>query len=268
MSHPRLGTHVPLRSTIYETVSQFPIPCCQFHMGNNRSYQSRVVTSSDRENTLKYCQKYDKTFYVHCPYVVNVGSLKEHVVKLSLESIQTVVDKLYTLRASYVLHIGQCGSIEDVISRLQTLNLKEGDRPSILLECAAGEKGELGSTWEELNKLSRELDMRKFGFCIDTQHSFASGMVDFRRSNSVIECLDRIKSMSGRELDLLHLNDSKVEFQGHVDEHASIAEGYIWKDDTESLETLFQQCGERRIDMVLETPTGKDDLMVLQELFP
>src|SRR5579884_4488520 len=73
----RHGAHVPLKTTLLETVSQ-PFAnicsCVQIYLGQRTGYTCRNLNQEDKEATLHYCKQHDKTFYVHCSLIANLAN--------------------------------------------------------------------------------------------------------------------------------------------------------------------------------------------------
>src|SRR5690606_32299296 len=61
------------------------------------------------------------------------------------------------------------------------------------------------------------------GFCLDTCHAYAGGQ-------ELAAVADKIKAITGR-IDLVHLNNSRDEFNSGRDRHANITTGTIPGDD-------------------------------------
>lgn len=147
----------------------------------------------------------------------------------------------------------------------------------LLFENAAGQKSELGSTFEEILKLSESVDWNRYGFCLDTQHTFAAGGCRFSDHEEVVRMFDEFKD-SGLDIGLFHLNDSMKGFGCKVDRHAPVGEGYIWgngkllngceymTDNMGGLTSLVGLCREYEIDMVSETSNCEKDMKVIGEV--
>jgi deoxyribonuclease-4 len=57
------------------------------------------------------------------------------------------------------------------------------------------------------------------GFCLDTCHAFAGG-------EDLVDVVERAKAITGR-IDLVHLNNSRDEFDSGRDRHANLKKGTI-----------------------------------------
>jgi len=135
---------------------------------------------------------------------------------------------------------------------------------TVLLENNTGKKNSIGSRFEELaiilDKLKSAVDMRShsFGICLDTCHAFASGY-DLRTNDKVYETFDIFNDQVGlKNLKLLHLNDSKGDFNSNRDLHEHIGLGKIGLDGFKS---ILNHNSINKVPMIMETPidSKRDD---------
>ena len=123
---------------------------------------------------------------------------------------------------------------------------------TLVVENTAGSGGNLGSTFEELRTILDGIDDKsRVGFCLDTMHSFAAGF-DLRTRDGFLKTMDHFDRTVGLSyLRGMHLNDSKVGFNSHVDRHESLGAGLL------GIEVFTCIMSDRRfenIPLVLETP--------------
>ncbi len=258
------GFHIGLQKTLHETVTSTNQPCCQFFLGSKIKYETRTVSASDRESTIDHCRSCNKRAYVHCPYILNLSKEESEKSKYSLMSL---MDNCYGI-APCVLHIGTVGSLENVVANLQQLDTDgyfqpwEGRRP-LLLEVSAGQGSSLGKNYDQMRKLFEGLDSRKIGICLDTQHWFAAGQSTFGSHEETVKCWDELTDIG--PLGLIHLNDSKVEFDSRVDRHLPLRQGNIWYQDDEGLKTLLQLSRDSGVDLIAETSDPANDYQYLNK---
>jgi deoxyribonuclease-4 len=139
----------------------------------------------------------------------------------------------------------------------------------ILLENMAGQKNSIGGKFEEIRLLLDKLKPKgSFGVCLDTCHVFASG-IDLRRETDVEKMLSQFDSIVGlKELNVLHLNDSKGDLDSKIDRHEHIGLGKIGK---AGIAALLRNKLLRNLPMIMETPVDKqrsdvDNLKVVLDL--
>ena len=136
--------------------------------------------------------------------------------------------------AGVVLHVGSFkGSTEDeAIARIglgiaQALDLA-GGRCSVFLENTAGAGDTIGRTFAQLRAVADVVGRpERLGFCLDSQHLFASGYPVHEPGgiDRVLEDFDRTVGIE--RLRCLHLNDSKTTFGSNRDRHENIGDGEI-----------------------------------------
>ena len=139
----------------------------------------------------------------------------------------------------------------------------------LLLEITAGAGKIMGDNFEEIayfiKEAEKEISENKFGVCFDTAHAFASGY-DLRNKKAVQKTFDDFDKIIGfKKLKLIHCNDSKVDFNSHIDRHENIGCGKI---GIEGFKAIVNEPRLENLDFILETPGGKikDDLRTLREL--
>jgi len=123
---------------------------------------------------------------------------------------------------------------------------------TLVVENTAGSGGNLGSTFEELRIIRDGIDDKsRVGFCIDTMHAFAAGF-DLRTRDGFLKMMDHFgKTLGMKHLRGMHLNDSKVGFNSHVDRHESLGIGLL---GIEVFKCIMTDKRFENIPLVLETP--------------
>ena len=164
-------------------------------------------------------------------YRASVESLIQHLEvgeRLGLEGV--------------VLHVGSSkGSSEgEAIERIsaglsEALAAAPGSC-AVLLENTAGAGDTIGRTFEQLVAVAEGVDDRtRVGFCLDTQHLFASGF-PVHEPGGIDRVLDDFDRLLGIErLRCLHLNDSKTAFGSNRDRHENLGDGEIGPDGMRSI---------------------------------
>lgn len=267
----RCGGHMSLEKTLLKTLeNNSDCPCLQIFLGGPTTYKCRNLSEEDKEATRLYCEKHDKTFYVHAPYVANLAKADNK------RAHDVVVDELQQIKglpSSLVLHIGKVGTLENVANSVndmivqQDLTISHFSRTPfyLLFEVAAGQGTELGKDWDELRHLFEAVDKSRCGLCIDTQHFFASGMCDFQSHESIVNLFDKAEEVAPKGISMIHLNDSTKAFGSRVDRHAIVGEGFIWKESKEGLKSLVNICYEKCIDLISETNDPKKDMETVKK---
>ena len=96
-------------------------------------------------------------------------------------------------------------------------------------------------------------DFEQAGFCLDTCHAWAGG-------EDLVGLVERIRAITGR-IDLVHLNNSRDEFDSGRDRHANLESGHI------DPAVLAAVAAAADAPVILETPADgiPGDLAYLRE---
>lgn len=277
-SHHRVGGNVELKKTMYETLTQKASTgshCVQFFLGSRQGYKVRTLKNEDIQKSKEYCDKWGKTFYIHCPLIANLSkdpATKDEkdasILKNSWRVVKSEVNQLNGLPASCVLHVGSRGTIPHLIQNLNDFKVPRNTCISqnklLCLENSAGSGTQMGRNFDELRKIYEGIDRNTVGFCIDTQHIFGAGVNSLSTHEDIVKLFDDIESSYGQKPDVVHLNDSKVPFNKKVDRHENIGSGFIWNSSDEGLRSLLDICYDKDIDCILETPDSCKDLNLIR----
>lgn len=180
-------------------------------------------------------------------YRASVESLVQHLQvgeRLGLEGV--------------VLHVGSCkGSTEDEsIARIgagiaEAMDASPGSC-AVFLENTAGAGDTIGRSFGQLRAVFDAVGRpERLGFCLDTQHLFASGYPVHEPGgiDAVLEDFDRTLGIDC--LRCLHLNDSLVGFGSNRDRHANIGEGEIGE---EGMRRILGAPALQGLPVILEVP--------------
>ena len=180
-------------------------------------------------------------------YRSSVESLIQHLAigeRLGLEGV--------------VLHVGAYkGSTEDeAIGRIgagiaEAFAAADGDC-CVFLENTAGAGTTIGRTFDQLRAVYDAVgEPRRLGFCLDTQHLFASGF-PVHEEGGIDRVLDEFDAKVGIDkLRCLHLNDSKTPFGSNRDRHETQGDGEI---GAAGLRRILGHPALQGLPVVLEVP--------------
>ena len=136
-----------------------------------------------------------------------------------------------------VLHVGSSkgSTTDEAITRIgagiaEALDAVPGTC-GIYLENTAGAGDTIGRTFEQLRAVADAAGHPdRVGFCLDTQHMFASGF-PIHEDGGIDRVLADFDDVVGLDrLKCLHLNDSKTEFGSNRDRHENLGDGLIGED--------------------------------------
>ncbi|HTM06707.1 MAG TPA: deoxyribonuclease IV [Patescibacteria group bacterium] len=262
-----LGAHISIKGGFDKAIKGGASIGCnaiQFFTKSNRQWHARKITKEDidlLDQAIEETNIERKHIFVHSSYLINLAAGNKIIAKQSYRALQEELERCTLLKIPYlILHPGSATGLTAQEGILQIINLLEeilrftSSSTMILLENMAGQGNVVGKTFTEIasiiNGLSSEAQ-EKIGVCIDTCHLFASGIAfdteevyqkTWKTFDTLIGC-DKIK--------LFHLNDSKNEYNSHLDRHEHITKGKI---PIKSFKLLLHDKQFENIPKILETP--------------
>jgi deoxyribonuclease IV len=174
-------------------------------------------------------------------------SLRQHLVIGDALGLQGVV-----------LHVGSSkgdtleGAVGRIGSGIAGALEAAGGETAVFLENTAGAGDTIGRTFEQLRMVADAVGHpSRLGFCLDTQHLFASGYPVHEKGgiDRVIDEFDRIVGI--QKLRCLHLNDSKTAFGSNRDRHENLGDGEIGE---EGFRRILSHPALQELPIVLEVP--------------
>jgi deoxyribonuclease-4 len=207
---------------------------------------------------IRPCQDQVQKIFVHSIYLTNLGSENPETRRKSIESLINEIELASKMKLdAIVIHLGYSSlGTKDFITSLNKV-LSETSEMPILLENSAGQSRALGSRLEILREVrDRVVDKSRVYYCIDSAHLFAAGY------DIVPETYNDIDRILGRQnIKLIHLNDSKVAFNGGKDIHESLGKGKIGYQKIKGFVLEYKD-----IPLILETKKYKEDLEMLRSI--
>ncbi|MFT3716662.1 MAG: deoxyribonuclease IV [Gordonia sp. (in: high G+C Gram-positive bacteria)] len=200
---------------------------------------------------------------VHSSYQINVASLNNRLRMPSRKAVEQQAQAAAELGAiGLVVHGGHLRDGEEAaegFANWRKLFERQADKGGfavpIFIENTAGGDHAMARTLESIERLWDAVgDFDQAGFCLDTCHAWAGG-------EDLVGLTERIRGITGR-IDLVHLNNSRDEFDSGRDRHANLEGGTI---DPAVLSELMAQA---QAPGILETPAEgiADDLAYLRSL--
>jgi deoxyribonuclease-4 len=267
----RIGTHVSIAGGIENAPSNasevgaevFQIFSRSPHGGPARPITPDTVKRFQAE--MSRC-KLD-TFYIHTPYFINFSSVKNNIYYGSISVVREELERGSKLNCRAVMtHLGSFGELSEaeglqrVAEAIGKIMKGYKGTTQLLLEISAGSGKIVGDTFEEIAAIVFNKQLKKYnlGVCFDTCHAFASGY-DLRDKKLTGEVLKQFDKIIGLEkLVMIHANDSKGDFGGHLDRHEHIGAGKL---GLSAFAALARHKVVGKLDWILETPKDnpKDD---------
>jgi len=259
------GTHVSIAGGVFnapENAKQVSCEIFQMFTRSPRGGPAPTLTPEIVKQFKDTCQQYGlKNYYVHAPYYVNLASDNPKIAKSSVSIIREELERSSKLDVkALMIHVGSARDQErgqalaKAIAGLTQILKGYTGSTQFLIEIAAGSGNVIGDTFEEVNQMIKSVQPKvktPIGVCFDTAHAFASGY-DLRTKKDVESTFKKFDRVVGlKKLVLIHGNDSKVDFDSHVDRHWHIGKGKI---GAEGFKAIINHPKLKKIDMILETP--------------
>lgn len=196
--------------------------------------------------------------FLHAPYLINLASEKPSIRHLSRILLGDSLKISNAIGADGVIyHTGSAGAQDkkdalkiavDAVKKI----LKEVPSGNLIVENAAGAGALLGDTIDEIAYIIQEVKDVRFGFCFDTCHALASGMIESYERRHIQKLEKEIRKKIGeKKLLAIHLNDSKFPFNAKRDRHENIGEGFIGK---EGFKNFLANPYFKKLPLILEVP--------------
>ena len=264
----QVGCHVSASGSIDKAVDNAVERNCtafQIFTRSPRSWHAKELTKDviDAFKSKLKDSKIDRfAICAHMPYLPNLATPKEDAFEKSVNTLISEVERCAQLGIPYlVTHLGShLGTGEEAgIKRLVDGLTKAGQTKNdvmILLENTAGQKNSVGSDFQQLGEIFKQLKPeKKFGVCLDTCHAFVAGY-DLRTKEKVKETFKEFDKHVGIEnLKILHLNDARGELGCNLDRHYHLGLGGIGE---EGITSVVKFANKEKIQIILETPIDDD----------
>jgi deoxyribonuclease IV len=194
----------------------------------------------------------------HGLYLMNLGALDKDVPtgppgkpavgtrNIHRSSIESLIQHLTIGDAlgldGVVLHVGSSkgdtleGATDRIAAGIRAAFAEAPGETAIYLENTAGAGDTIGRTFEQLKAVFDRVEHpSRLGFCLDTQHLFASGYPVHEPGgiDRVLDEFDRVVGLP--QLRCLHLNDSMTDFGSNRDRHENLGDGQIGADGMRSI---------------------------------
>lgn len=265
----QVGCHVSIAGGLWNAPKNAAELNCETFQIFSRSPHGGPVKPIDEDTVAQFntaMAEYNfKTFVIHAPYFINLGSATPRIFHGSVTVIRDELERGTKLEAAYVMF--HPGSFKDLGEEAGMKQAKEAmakildgytGTTQLLIEISAGAGAVIGDTFEEVAELMDGVKNHKGfgGICFDTQHAFGSGY-DLRDAATVKKTFTNFdKAIGLKYLRMAHVNDSKVDFGSHRDRHEHIDDGQIGKKGFKAILEYFAE-KKLHIPLILETEHDK-----------
>jgi len=262
----RVGFHVSIAGGISNSVDNAKkIGCTAFQIfsRNPRGWAAKPLAPADvklfREKLA--ASGIEKTsVIVHMPYLPNLSGPQSEFYQKSVDTLAGEMQRCAALGIPYlVIHLGSHmgkgtkSGIDQLVNAITSARSKSKTKsePVVLLENNAGQKNSVGGNFGELRMILDHLGSKGYGVCLDTCHLFASGY-DLRTRENVNDTVAHFDRIVGiKQLQAVHLNDSKGALKSNLDRHEHIGLGSIGE---EGIASFVNHKDIRALPIIMETP--------------
>ena len=229
----------------------------QFFTRNPRGSKAKKIDEKDMEGLRNLMEEHHFAPVMgHAPYTLNPCSADERTREFAQEVMTDDLTRMEFLPNNYYnfhpgSHVGQGVElgIQYIVTLLNQILIPD-QTTTVLLETMSGKGSEIGSTFQELNKILEGVELKsKMGVCLDTCHVFDAGYDIVHDLEGVLNEFDTLIGLD--KLYAVHLNDSLNPLSSHKDRHAKIGEGRI---GMEAFKRIINHPKLRRLPFYLETP--------------
>ena len=272
----RAGFHVSIAGGIANSVENAKETGCsafQIFSRNPRGWAAKPLAADDVALFKKRMAASgidSGSTVVHMPYLPNLSGPAGECYTKSVDTLASEIVRASDLGIPFlVIHLGshlgkgaQAGADQLVNAVCTAQDRAKRSNVTILLENNAGQKNNVGGTFEELRTLLDRIG-KQTGVCLDTCHAFASGY-DLSTPAAVEKTLSAFEKAIGfSQLKMVHLNDSKGPLGSNLDRHEHVGLGNI---GPKGLSAFLHHGAIAKLPIIMETPIDekRDDKRNLQ----
>ncbi len=228
---------------------------------NQRQWAAKPLTEQSIATFRKNCAELGFTsdqILPHDSYLINLGAPDEEKRDKSrsafieeMQRCQQLGLKLLNFHpGSHLKKISEQACLSLIA---ESINIAHQAVPDVIavIENTAGQGSNLGWRFEHIAEIIQQVENKeRVGVCFDTCHAFTAGY-DLRTKEACDATFQEFDTVIGMHyLRAMHLNDSKVAFDSHVDRHHSLGKGMIGWD---CFEYIAQDQRFDAIPLILET---------------
>ncbi|MDQ1199745.1 deoxyribonuclease IV [Rhodococcus sp. SORGH_AS_0303] len=253
----RIGAHVRNSENPLGEAEDLDVDLVQLFLTDPQKWNKPVVGSG-----LEAVRDSAVDIVVHSSYVINVASLNNRIRIPSRKAVAQQADVAAEIGAlGLVVHGGHVRDGEDPaegVANWRKLFERQAESGGfavpIWIENTAGGDSAMARRFDAIARLWDAVGEFGAGFCLDTCHAWAGG-------EDLVDAVERVRAITGR-IDLVHLNNSRDEFDSARDRHANLESGEI------EAEVLAAVAAAADAPVMLETPADgmKDDVAYLRSL--
>lgn len=261
-----IGAHLSTKggfAMLPEKAHALGLKTYQFFSKNQMQWKARPLDKEEAEAHVRAARNakvVDES--IHASYLLNLGSPDDDKFRMSYGAFVDEIMRADQLGVPFLIfHPGaHMGSGEqNALKRIsEAMNSAIEDtkdsKVKLLVENTAGQGSVVGYSLDHLGFIAEASTNReRIGFCIDTCHAYQAG---YDISTDLDAFLSEFDSKVGLNLlRAFHLNDSKYQFNKHLDRHENLGKGTLSKS---FYVDLFSESRLANVPAFLETPEGEE----------
>lgn len=273
-----IGGHLSTKdgfSKLPENAHTLGLRTYQFFSKNQMQWKARPLDAGEAQAHREAAKKAGiSDEAIHASYLLNLGSPEDAKWKMSYDAFVDEIRRADLLGVPLLIfhpgaHMGS--GEENALKRISkamnsAIEDTQGSKVRLTVENTAGQGSMVGYSIDHLSEIARNVDQKeRIGFCIDTCHTYQAG---YDINNDLGAFLSEFEDKVGIEMiKAVHLNDSKYEFNKHLDRHENLGKGKFSK---EFYKNIFEEKRLSKVPAFLETPEGEEgypkDLRFLRSL--
>lgn len=257
-----LGVHNSINGGIINAIDEciyLKTNASQIFIHSPRQWLFKELGQNQSKNFIeKRKQAKIEKLIVHSSYLIYPLSKNKETIEKSKRLLLTELKNSQAIEADYyVMHIKENKELNIEENEKNTYNFFKDvkiEKTKILIEnSSSGLYSDFKNIYNLYNIL-KKLNIFA-GFCLDTAHAFESGY-NIKTEHGLEKLIKDIKDLN--LIKMIHLNDSKTDFNSKIDRHHHIGKGKIAMD---GFKTFFKIKEFKEKPLILETPKTslKDD---------
>ncbi len=228
---------------------------------NQRQWAAKPLTEQSIAAFRKNCAELGFTsdqILPHDSYLINLGAPDREKLDKSRAAFIEEMERCHQLGLTLLnfhpgSHLKKISEQACLSLIAESINIAHQAVPDVIavIENTAGQGSNLGWRFEHIAEIIQQVENKeRVGVCFDTCHAFTAGY-DLRTKAACEATFKEFDAVVGMHyLRAMHLNDSKVAFDSHVDRHHSLGKGMIgW----ECFEYIAQDQRFDDMPLILET---------------
>jgi deoxyribonuclease-4 len=274
----RLGFHLSIAGGLIRAVERGLRTGCeagQIFSRSPRGWAAKPIRADEAVAFRQAAAAADlRPLAVHLPYLPNLAAQDDALFAKSVTVLSEEMARAALLGADIVVsHPGHVSPNHDRNAALERVAqgliqglvaVKDRTVPRFLLENTSGQRGEVGSRFDELAAIINQVDAEtrrrvRLGVCLDTAHAWAAGydLASAGGLEATLAVFDRVLGL--KRLGLIHFNDSLADLGGRRDRHAPVGRGRI---GSRGMARFLRHPDLAHLAAVMETPRASeaDDL--------